>query len=314
MLAHRHPPPWTRAPPGPPTPTGRALALAAAAVATIAASACFTDNGATLTSAVELTSSTTTTGTTDTTTGTTADTATTGAADSSSGSTGAVSPTTGTGGESSTGECIDIWYLDIDGDSFGGALEDEGCGPPPPGYTLDSLDCDDSKPKVHPGAEELCDGLDNDCDLGVDEWPAASQSECNGCRAVLDDGHYYYFCTTPELAWDAAGAACKAMLADLVVVDHKVENQFLVDTGELLGLRWWIGLSDLALEGQFVWVDGQPLDPDIKLWANGEPNNESILDPGDANCVAIADELLNLNWRDQACGHPYPYICETLSF
>ena len=306
MLAHWHRPPCTHAPPGLRSPTGGVLALATAAVA---ATACFTDSGVALTSAVELTTTTTAATTADPTTTTATD------ADSSGGSTGAVSPTTGTsGGETSTGECVDIWYFDIDGDGFGGALEDEGCGPPPPGYMLESLDCDDSKPKVYPGAEELCDGLDNDCDLGIDEWPAASKSDCNGCRAVLADEHYYYFCATPELAWDAARAACKALLADLVVVDHKVENQFIVDTIEQVGPRWWIGLSDLAVEGQFVWVDGQPLDPDIDLWTNGEPNNQSTLEPGDANCVAIATEVFNANWRDQACTRPYAYACETLGF
>jgi len=274
------------------------------ALVTTASTACFSDNGATLTSAVELT--TTTTATTDPTT-----------TDSTTGTTGAVSPTTSsgtTGAGTSTGACVDIWYFDIDGDSFGGALEDEGCGPPPPGYTLEPLDCDDSKPKVHPGAEELCDGLDNDCDLGVDEWPAASESACNGCQAVQADGHYYYFCATPELAWDQAGAACQLLLADLVVVENKLENEFLVTSIQKVADRWWIGLSDLALEGAFVWVDGQPLDPEIKLWADGEPNNQPTLEPGDANCVAITTEMLNANWRDQACAHPYPYICETLSF
>jgi len=281
------------------------LALAAAAAA---ATACFTDNGVALTSAVEPTATTTATTTTADPTTTTADPTTT-TADPTSGTS---SGTTGAG--SSTGECVDIWYFDIDGDSFGGALEDEGCGPPPPGYTLEPLDCDDSKPKVHPGAEELCDGLDNDCDLGVDEWPAASESDCNGCRAVLADGHYYYFCATPELAWNAAGAACQLLLADLVVVDHKLENEFIVDAIQQVANRGWIGLSDLALEGQFVWVDGQPLDPDIKLWANGEPNNQSLLDPGDANCVAIATELFTTHWRDQPCAYPYPYVCEALGF
>ena len=30
-------------------------------------------------------------------------------------------------------------------------------------------DCDDNDPRSHPGAEEVCDGLDNDCDLRQDE-------------------------------------------------------------------------------------------------------------------------------------------------
>ena len=30
-------------------------------------------------------------------------------------------------------------------------------------------DCDDNKDEVRPGAPEICDGLDNDCDLELDE-------------------------------------------------------------------------------------------------------------------------------------------------
>ena len=37
------------------------------------------------------------------------------------------------------------------------------------GYTAESGDCDDTNPNINPGAEELCDGLDNDCDGRVDD-------------------------------------------------------------------------------------------------------------------------------------------------
>ena len=63
-----------------------------------------------------------------------------------------------------------VGYPDQDGDGFGVA---EGritpCSVLPEGYTDNSADCDDDDPDVHPDAEEVCDGVDNDCDFETDE-------------------------------------------------------------------------------------------------------------------------------------------------
>lgn len=62
-----------------------------------------------------------------------------------------------------------MYYTDADNDGYGdfatGALH---CADPGNGYVTNSTDCDDTNPAVHPGATEICDGIDNDCVGGID--------------------------------------------------------------------------------------------------------------------------------------------------
>jgi hypothetical protein len=66
-------------------------------------------------------------------------------------------------------------YLDADSDGFGDAsVAFTGCGIPTD-YILDATDCNDSNSLIYPGATELCNGLDDDCDGSVDEAGAVGE-------------------------------------------------------------------------------------------------------------------------------------------
>jgi len=66
-----------------------------------------------------------------------------------------------------------VWFLDSDSDGFGDDTISIASCMPTGGYSASGGDCDDSRSDISPGATELCDGEDNDCNGEIDDGDAA---------------------------------------------------------------------------------------------------------------------------------------------
>jgi hypothetical protein len=64
--------------------------------------------------------------------------------------------------------CADRFFADADEDGHGNPDSLRIDCATPPGFATTRDDCDDANASVHPGADEICDGVDDDCDGSVD--------------------------------------------------------------------------------------------------------------------------------------------------
>lgn len=90
------------------------------------------------------------------------------------------------------------YYADQDNDGFGNsAIQVEACLKPD-GYVTNSSDCNDNDPNIFPGAQELCDGIDNNCGGGIDEGVTST--------FYLDnDGDYFGSTTSIQACFAPSG-------------------------------------------------------------------------------------------------------------
>jgi len=72
-------------------------------------------------------------------------------------------------GTTDDGALMLVYYFDGDSDGYGDFNNSiQNCSQPS-GYVTNNTDCDDSDSDVHPGATEICDGKDNDCNGVIDD-------------------------------------------------------------------------------------------------------------------------------------------------
>jgi hypothetical protein len=75
------------------------------------------------------------------------------------------------------------YYRDADGDGYGSAATTTQACSLPTGYVTNSTDCNDGSSAVHPGATELCNNIDDNCNGSVDDGASSSCSGGSVCSA-----------------------------------------------------------------------------------------------------------------------------------
>ena len=61
------------------------------------------------------------------------------------------------------------FYIDLDGDGYGSMVSSILACDAPANFVVDGTDCDDLDANTMPGAPEVCDSVDNDCDGDIDQ-------------------------------------------------------------------------------------------------------------------------------------------------
>ncbi|MBZ5710212.1 CotH kinase family protein [Nannocystis pusilla] len=173
--------------------------------------------------------------------------------------------------------------VDVDGDGFSACTDD----------------CDDNDPAVHPGAQEVCDLDDDNCDGIWDNDPL-----CPHCVEKDLPGPGTAQLCFVALPFAEAEADCVAQGGHLLAIpSQEIQDWAVAEAFAVAGSDWWIGLNDIDAEDDFVWTDGTPLG--FTAWNEGEPNNV-----GEEDCVNLPTWSAGL-WNDLVCDTPLPYICQT---
>ncbi|KAL6466545.1 hypothetical protein MHYP_G00243490 [Metynnis hypsauchen] len=122
-------------------------------------------------------------------------------------------------------------------------------------------------------------------------------------------GSSFYFFSTEKKSWTESRQDCRKGGADLVIINSREEQKFLIDQKEKM--NFWIGLTDMETENTWKWVDGQPLTDKYNktiFWRKGEPNNSG----GDEDCAVftITAEDGQRTWNDLSCSGKENWMCE----
>jgi hypothetical protein len=118
--------------------------------------------------------------------------------------------------------------------------------------------------------------------------------------ALGPDGATCYYLASTSASWFDARQTCLDAARLLVQLDSAEEDTFVAG---LSSRSLWIGASDTAVDGTFVWGDGSPI-----VYSNWGPEQPD--DYAGYACAEKRQDELEL-WYDQPCEDLRRYVCES---
>ena len=124
---------------------------------------------------------------------------------------------------------------------------------------------------------------------------------CRGGMGILYSQNCYYLLTDRKI-YATAQAQCMSLNGHLVSILNQEEDDFFRNN---FTLPFWIGLTDMVVEGEFRWEDGNRLheSADYNNWfADWTQENDASND-----CVNYG---VDKTWHVQPCNFNYAPLCE----
>jgi|GEM_PF-6258631 len=188
-----------------------------------------------------------------------------------------------------------MYFADSDGDTYGDPGNMVITCVPATGYVGNNQDCDDTDPNVNLDATEVCNGIDDDCDLQIDE----------GCVSAPELEVVYpdFQLTGVATNIDVANATLE-MFIDLCSVSGQLDF-YIKNTGnDTMLVSTPVNLTQ---SGQYV-----------NFGVSAQPQN--VILPGDSSLLPIAFTNITVNGADSAFvtittndADESPYVIKILS-
>jgi hypothetical protein len=119
------------------------------------------------------------------------------------------------------------------------------------------------------------------------------------------NGHLYAY-VEESSTWDQAMEYCQSRGRYLATIEDASENTFIY---QLTGGVTWLGATDEAREGFWVWANGQPME--YSNFAEGQPSMHGSRGAGYLTFAgdAEAGDMLE-TWKDAPAEVELPFVCE----